>query len=161
MANMRLAPLVPFLRFVIIPLTFRKEKRRSEPGHPRARVPVGRATSNNYSFGRLDFVFAPRLRTNNTRGTKQLRDRRRWQRKRGREGERDRGNIQEIAVPLTTEATAVLHATKTFSGWATSARAGAEASCRKKDMRGNPLPDFGARQRRIFHWFIFELNGLL
>ena len=46
---------------------------------------------------------------------------------------RDRGNIQEIAVPLTTAATAVLHATKTFSGWATSARAGAEASCRKKD----------------------------
>ena len=32
---------------------------------------------------------------------------------------------------------------------------------RRTDMRGNPLPDFGARQRRIYHQFIFELNGLL
>ena len=71
-----ISPLVRFVRFVIILLTFRKEKRRSEQARPRARGPVGRATSNNYSFGRLDFVFAPRLRTNNTRGTKQLRDRR-------------------------------------------------------------------------------------
>ena len=135
------------------------------PDLPQGKTKIGAGAPSRASPCRtsdvkqLLFVFAPSLRTNNTRGTKQLRDRRRWQRKRG--GERDRGNIQEIAVPLTTEATAVLHATKTFSGWATSARAGAEASCRKKDKRGNPLPDFGARQRRIFHWFIFELNGLL
>ena len=49
----------------------------------------------------------------NTEGTKRRRDRRRW-----KERKRDRENIQEIAVPLTTTtgATTVLHATKTFSG---------------------------------------------
>ena len=49
----------------------------------------------------------------NTEGTKRRRDRRRW-----KERKRDRENIQEIAVTLTTTtgATTVLHATKTFSG---------------------------------------------
>ena len=59
-----------------------------------------------------DGVFERGPRTN-TEGTKRRRDRRRW-----KERKRDRENIQEIAVPLTTTtgASTVLHAAKTFSG---------------------------------------------